>query len=69
PSNKFRKLTAPLPRQHAALIFQLVLPHIPLAKHLHHLNMLPSPTRPCCEEADETVDHFLYFWPAHTAVR
>ncbi|KAJ7704558.1 hypothetical protein B0H17DRAFT_1224699, partial [Mycena rosella] len=64
PSNKFRKLTAPLLRKHSAVLFQLRSQHAPLAKHLHRLNKLPSPTCPCCGVADETVDHFLHFCPA-----
>ncbi|KAJ7080902.1 hypothetical protein B0H15DRAFT_953255 [Mycena belliarum] len=69
PSNKFRKLTAPLPRKHAALLFQLRSQYVPLAKHLHRLKKLPSATCPCCEEADETVEHFLHYCPAHRAAR
>jgi hypothetical protein len=67
PSNKFRKLTAALPRKHASLLFQLRSHHAPLAKHLHRLNKLPSPNCPCCGQHNETVKHFLHFCPAHDA--
>jgi hypothetical protein len=69
PSNKFRKLTAALPRKHASLLFQLRSHHAPLAKHLHRLNKLPSSNCPCCGQHDETVEHFLHFCPAHDAAR
>ncbi|KAJ6560016.1 hypothetical protein B0H19DRAFT_1260676 [Mycena capillaripes] len=65
----FRKLTATLPRKHASLLFQLRSHHAPLAKHLHRLKKSPSPTCPCCELHEETVDHYLHFCPAHAAVR
>jgi hypothetical protein len=69
PSSKFRKLTIAFPRKHTSLLFQLRSHHAPLAKHLFRLNKAPSPTCPCCEEHDETVDHFLHFCPAHAAAR
>ncbi|KAJ6457675.1 hypothetical protein C8R45DRAFT_844245 [Mycena sanguinolenta] len=69
PSNKFRKLSTPLPRKHAALLFQLRSHHAPLARHLHRLNKAPSPNCPCCEMADETVAHYLFFCPAHGNAR
>ncbi|KAJ7706968.1 hypothetical protein B0H17DRAFT_918546 [Mycena rosella] len=69
PSNKFRKLTAPLPRKHSSVLFQLCSQHVPLAKHLYCLNKSPSPTCPCCGSANETVDHFLHFCPTHQAAR
>jgi hypothetical protein len=69
PSSKFRKLTAKLPRKHAALLFQLRSHHAPLAKHLHRLSKSPSPICPCCNETVETVEHFLHFCSAHAAAR
>ncbi|KAJ7142365.1 hypothetical protein C8R44DRAFT_603596 [Mycena epipterygia] len=60
-------LTITHPRKHAALLFQLCSQHIPLTKHLHRLNKLPSSTCPCCDGADETINHFLHFCPAHAA--
>ncbi|KAJ7107073.1 hypothetical protein C8R44DRAFT_528509, partial [Mycena epipterygia] len=62
------KLTATLPRKHTALLFQLCSHHVPLAKHLHRLNKLPSPTCPCCDGADKTVNHFQHQCPTHGAV-
>ncbi|KAJ7690991.1 hypothetical protein B0H17DRAFT_935466, partial [Mycena rosella] len=59
PSGKFRKLTAPLPRKHSSLLFQLRTHHAPLAHHLHSLKKSPSPTCPCCGMIDEIVDHYL----------
>ncbi|KAJ7780699.1 hypothetical protein DFH07DRAFT_693392, partial [Mycena maculata] len=69
PSAKFRKLTSTLPRKHAALLFQLRSHHLPLARHLHRLKKSPSPTCPCCDMVDETVDHYLHFCPAHEDAR
>ncbi|KAJ6568284.1 hypothetical protein DFH09DRAFT_811270, partial [Mycena vulgaris] len=63
------RLTSTLPRKHAALLFQLRTHHVPLAKHLFRLKKSPTPTCPCCGLADETVDHFLHFCPAHRAAR
>ncbi|KAJ6586358.1 hypothetical protein DFH09DRAFT_910923 [Mycena vulgaris] len=65
PSNKFRKLTFPLPRKHTALLFQLRSHHVPLAKHLHRLNKSETPICPCCEDAEETVDHYLHHCLEH----
>ncbi|KAJ6561096.1 hypothetical protein DFH09DRAFT_829095, partial [Mycena vulgaris] len=69
PSNRFLKLTASLPRKHAALLFQLRAQHAPLSKHLHRLKKSPTPLCLCCGTVDETVDHFLHFCPAHAAAR
>ncbi|KAF7348328.1 putative RNA-directed DNA polymerase from transposon X-element [Mycena sanguinolenta] len=69
PSNKFLKLTTPLPRKHASLLFQLRAQHIPLSKHLFRLKKSPTPLCLCCGRVDETVDHFLHFCPAHAAAR
>ncbi|KAJ6468907.1 hypothetical protein C8R45DRAFT_837644 [Mycena sanguinolenta] len=69
PSSKFRKLTKPIPRKHASLLFQLRSHHAPLAKHLFRLNKSPSPTCPCCELCEETVDHYLHFCSAHDDTR
>jgi ribonuclease HI len=65
PSPKFRKLTKCLPRKHASLLFQLRSHHAPLAKHLHRLKKAPSPICPCCDQHDETVEHYLLFCPAY----
>ncbi|KAJ7028929.1 hypothetical protein C8F04DRAFT_48621 [Mycena alexandri] len=69
PLAKFRKDTASLPRKHASLLFQLRSQHAPLARHLHRLTKLPTPTCPCCDLCDETVDHYLHFCPAHEGAR
>jgi ribonuclease HI len=69
PSAGFRRLTTNLPRKHASLLFQLRSHHVPLARHLHRLKKSPSPNCPCCEMADETVAHFLFFCPAHDDAR
>ncbi|KAJ6480995.1 hypothetical protein C8R45DRAFT_831809, partial [Mycena sanguinolenta] len=69
PSNKFLKLTAPLPRKHATLLFQLRSQHVPLSKHLHRLKKSPTPLCLCCSAAEETVDHYLHFCPAHARAR
>jgi hypothetical protein len=69
PSAGFRKLTTTLSQKHASLLFQLRSHHVPLARHLHRLKKFPSPNCPCCEMADETVTHYLFFCPAHDDAR
>ncbi|KAJ7187284.1 hypothetical protein C8R46DRAFT_879917 [Mycena filopes] len=69
PSSKFRKLTAPLPRKHASLLFQLRSHHAPLAKHLFRLKKVPSPICQCCGACEETIDHFLHHCSAHAHAR
>jgi hypothetical protein len=69
PSAGFLKLTTNLPRKHSLLLFQLCSQHVPLARHLHHLKKSLSPNCPCCEMADETVAHYLFFCPTHDDAR
>jgi ribonuclease HI len=69
PSPAFLRLTAKLPRKHTAILFQLRSGHVPLARHLYRLGKAESPICPCCNMHDESVDHFLFFCPAHAAAR
>ncbi|KAJ7475330.1 hypothetical protein B0H11DRAFT_2235614 [Mycena galericulata] len=43
--------------------------HAPLARHLHRLKKSPTPDCPCCGAANETVEHYLHFCPAHEGAR
>jgi hypothetical protein len=65
PSNRFRKLVDHLPRKHANLLMQLRTGHAPLNKPLFTTNCTESPVCPACENAHETVHHFLISCPAY----
>lgn len=69
PSKHYAQLTQNIPRRHAALLIQLRTGHAPLNKHLHRINCVPSPLCPRCENAPETVDHYLLFCPAYDRAR
>lgn len=69
PSKTYEALTDNLPRRHAALLIQLHTGHAPLHKHLHRINCVPSPTCPACEDAPETVEHYLLYCQAHERAR
>jgi hypothetical protein len=65
PSNRFRKLVDYLPRKHANLLMQLRTGHAPLNKLLYTIKCTDSPVCPACEDAHETVHHFLLSCPAY----
>lgn len=69
PSNKFRKLTAELPRRFASILTQLRTGHIPLQAYLHKFKLVDSPICQQCEEAPETVTHFIMFCHKFAAER
>jgi len=69
PSNKYLKLITPLLRKFTSILSQLRMGHVPLAKHLHHIGKVDSPTCPACQQAEETIQHFLLHCPAHNAAR
>ena len=64
PSKKYMQLIAPLPRRHASILTQLRTEHAPLNFHLHRITKADSPTCPGCEQARETVAHFIMDCPA-----
>ena len=69
PSNKFRVITAKLPRRFVSLLTQLRTNHIPLQAYLHRFRLVDSPICQQCLEAPETVSHFLFFCNKYTAQR
>ncbi|GJF00298.1 hypothetical protein PsYK624_165820 [Phanerochaete sordida] len=69
PSKAWLSTIASIPRRHASILFQLRTGHIALNKHLHRINCVDSPLCPACEEAPESVDHFLLFCPAYERAR
>lgn len=54
-----------LPRRHAALLIQLCTGHCPLNQYLHRFGRRESPLCGACQEAPETVEHFLIECRAH----
>jgi len=69
PSNKYLKLITQLPRKFASIQSQLRTGHAPLAKHLHCIRKLDSPICPTCQQAEETIQHFMLHCPAHNAAK
>ena len=69
PSIKYMKLTAPLPRRHASLLFQLRTNTAPLYKHLERIGKTPSSDCPTCRGEPETVPHFLLRCPSYNLHR
>jgi ribonuclease HI len=69
PSNKYRKLIVELPRRFASTLTQLRTNHVPLQAYLHKFKLADSPICPHCEEAPETVTHFIMFCPKFAAQR
>ena len=61
PSNKYRKITSSLPRRFVSVLTQLRTNHIPLQAYLHRFKLADSPTCQQCNNAPETVSHFLLF--------
>ncbi|VDB85625.1 unnamed protein product [Peniophora sp. CBMAI 1063] len=62
-------ITNELSRRDSTVLFQLRSGHAPLNAHLHRINCAPAPTCEACEEADETVNHFIYDCPARLSER
>lgn len=69
PSKKYLQLITPLPRRHASILMQLWTKHAPLNFHLHRIAKVDSPTCPGCEQARETVAHFIMDCPAFEEAR
>ncbi|QRW06107.1 Reverse transcriptase from transposon X-element protein [Ceratobasidium sp. AG-Ba] len=55
----FLNNTADLPRSHSTLLFRLITGHIQLQRHLHKIQVVDSPICKGCEEAEESVAHFM----------
>jgi ribonuclease HI len=58
-----------LPRARATLLFQLSVGHAPLQAHLCRLRAVETQTCPHCNEAPETVAHFICRCQAFAAAR
>ena len=69
PSSKYVDLITGLPRKHASILTQLRTGHAPLAKHLFRIGKADSPICPACQQADETIQHYILHCPAHQAAR
>jgi hypothetical protein len=69
PSARYRETVEWLPRKHTSLLIQLRTGHAPLNKHLYTIKCADSPVCSACEDAFETVHHFLIACPAHEPYR
>jgi hypothetical protein len=69
PSKHYRKMADSLPRKHTSLLIQLRTGHAPLNKHLFNITLADSPICPACEDAYETVHHFLLSCPVYECHR
>jgi len=65
PSNRYRKMADSLSRKHSGLLIQLRTGHAPLNKHLYNIKSADTPICPACEDAHETVHHFLLSCPVY----
>lgn len=65
----YSALTEGLSRKQAALLFQLRTGQIALNKHLHTIGRAETPTCAACEDAPETVQHYLLYCPAYAKAR
>ncbi|RPD60879.1 hypothetical protein L227DRAFT_464700, partial [Lentinus tigrinus ALCF2SS1-6] len=65
PSKKYGALVAALPRRHANLLIQLRTNHVPLQTYLARIGKVMTATCPTCEEAPETVAHYLLACPTY----
>ena len=65
----FATLTDTLSRKQAALLFQLRTGNVGLNKHLYTITRADSPLCAACEEAPETVQHYLLYCPAYATAR
>lgn len=68
-SKRHMALTDGLSRRDSAVLFQLRSGHAPLNAHLHRIKCADTAMCEACEEADETVAHFIYDCPARQADR
>jgi hypothetical protein len=64
-SKRYRTMADSLPCKQASLLIQLRTGHVPLNKHLFNTKSADSPICPACEDAHETVHHFLLSCPVY----
>lgn len=69
PSNRFKKITKKLNRRQATLLIQLRTGHAPLSKHLYTIKATNSPVCSACNDAHESVHHYLLRCPATEQLR
>jgi len=69
PSKHYASITATLPRRHSSLLFQFRSGHAPLNKHLFRIARAQTAICPNCNDAQESVHHFLIKCPAYTRQR
>lgn len=69
PSTRFQKTVVKLTRGQASLLMQLRTGHAPLNAHLHRLKAVDSPVCASCENAYESVHHYLMDCPATQTYR
>ena len=65
PLKRYHMMADSLPCKQASLLIQLHTGHAPLNKHLFNIKSADSPICPACEDAHETVHHFLLSCPAY----
>jgi ribonuclease HI len=69
PSAAFARITKDMPRRHASLLVQLRTGHIALNKYMHKIGKTNSPICAQCQNAQETVHHYLFRCPAYNEQR
>ncbi|KNZ74446.1 hypothetical protein J132_06958, partial [Termitomyces sp. J132] len=60
---------ASVPRRHASILTQLRTGHCPLNQYLHRFKKADSPICGACNQAEETVEHFLVHCEAYRTQR
>ena len=65
----FQKLIKPLNRNETTLIDRLRSNHLPLNVFLHRIQRGESPTCSKCNNADETIRHYLFECAAYRQIR
>ena len=65
PSKRYRMIADSLPRKNASLLIQLRTGHAPLNQHLFNMKLADTPICPACQDAHETVHHYLLSCPVY----
>ena len=66
PSHDYRELMATLTRHQSSILMQLCTGHAQLNRHLYNIGATATPICPACNRQEETVQHYLLSWMAHT---
>lgn len=69
PSKRFKKIVDKLSRTQATLYIQLRTGHAPLNKHLYNIKCADTPLCIACNNAHETIHHYLLTCPAYELAR